>query len=194
MAWAGRHFYVRAWAAFRHHSADMNTLIAVGHRRGVPLLGASPRWRPASSSRAGVAPDVYYEAVIIIIALILTGNAFEARAKRQTSAALRALVAPAAEDGARRCAADAGESTCRSSRCGSGDVVVVRPGERIPVDGEVVSGESAVDESMLTGESMPVEKQAGDRVIGGTINRTGALPLPRDDARRRTACSRRSSG
>jgi Cu+-exporting ATPase len=120
---------------------------------------------------------VYYEAVIIIIALILTGNAFEARAKRNTSQALRALVhlqpktaRVVRSDGTQEQEVDAPVETVES-----GEIVVVRPGERIPVDGEIVSGESAVDESMLTGESLAVAKKPGDRVIGGTINRTGAF-------------------
>ena len=154
------------------------------HRRGVPLLASSPRSRPASSSRRGVAPDVYYEAVIIIIALILTGNAFEARAKRQTVG--RAARAGRACSRRRRASCATGaEIDVPVEQVRRGDMVVVRPGERVPVDGEVVAGASAVDESMLTGESLPVDEAAGDRVIGGTINRTGALPLPRDDARRR---------
>ncbi len=172
MAWAGRHFYVRAWRAFRHRSADMNTLIAVG--TGAAFLYSliatvAPGWFTAH----GVQPDVYYEAVVIIIALILVGNTFEARAKRNTSAALRALadlqpkVARVAREGA--------EVDVPVDAVRAGDVVVVRPGERVPTDGEVVSGASAVDESMLTGESLPVEKKAGDRVIGGTVNRTGAF-------------------
>jgi Cu+-exporting ATPase len=176
MSWAGRHFYTRAWAAFRHHSADMNTLVAVGTGAAFAysvIATVAPRFFLAR----GVAPDVYYEAVIIIIALILTGNAFEARAKRQTSAALRALV-------------DLQPKTARVIRPGpngleevdvpveevtGGETVVVRPGDRLPVDGEVVSGESAVDESMITGESLPAVKKVGDRVIGATINRTGAF-------------------
>ena len=175
MAWAGRHFYTRAWSAFRHHSADMNTLIAVGTGAAF-VYSLIATMAPGFFARRGVAPDVYYEAVIIIIALILTGNAFEARAKRATSAALRALASlqpPTArvvrESGA------AHEVDVPVADVRHGDVVVVRPGERLPTDGEVISGESAVDESMLTGESAPVAKQAGDRVIGGTINRTGAL-------------------
>jgi Cu+-exporting ATPase len=120
-----------------------------------------------------VAPDVYYEAVIIIIALILTGNAFEARAKRRTSAALRALVE--LQPKTARVVRGGTETDVPVESVERGDVVVVRPGERVPVDGEVVSGESAVDESMLTGESLPVSKSAGDRVVGGTINRTGAF-------------------
>ena len=176
MTWAGRHFYTRAWAAFRHHSADMNTLVAVGTGAAF-VYSVIATVAPEFFLARGVAPDVYYEAVIIIIALILTGNAFEARAKRQTSAALRALV-------------DLQPKTARVIRPGpngpeeidvpvedvtGGETVVVRPGERLPVDGEVVSGESAVDESMLTGESLPVVKRAGDRVLGATINRTGAF-------------------
>ncbi|MGZ8415157.1 MAG: heavy metal translocating P-type ATPase, partial [Gemmatirosa sp.] len=177
MAWAGRHFYTRAWAAFRHHAADMNTLVAVGTGAAF-VYSAVATVAPGLFRAAGLAPDVYYEAVVLIIALILTGNAFEARAKRQTSAALRALAAlqpatarvvrPTADGGTDD--VDVPVETVRA-----GDTVIVRPGERVPVDGEVLSGQSAVDESMLTGESLPVAKAAGDRVIGGTINRTGAF-------------------
>jgi Cu+-exporting ATPase len=177
MAWAGRHFYARAWAAFRHHAADMNTLVAVGTGAAF-LYSAVATVAPGLFTRAGLSPDVYYEAVVIIIALILTGNAFEARAKRQTSAALRAL-AQLQPKTARvlRPTPDGGQAEVDLpvEAVRQGDVVLVRPGERVPVDGEVVSGESAVDESMLTGESLPVKKGAGDRVIGGTINRTGAF-------------------
>ncbi|MFN9797293.1 MAG: heavy metal translocating P-type ATPase [Gemmatimonas sp.] len=172
MVWAGRHFYTRAWAALRHGSADMNTLVSAGTLAafGYSLLATLA---PAFFTARGVMPDVYYEAVIIIIALILTGNAFEARAKMRTSVALRALV-------------DLQPATARVVRFGEevdapvdtvepDEIIVVRPGERVPTDGELVEGESAVDESMLTGESLPVAKQPGDRVIGGTINRTGAF-------------------
>jgi Cu+-exporting ATPase len=172
MAWAGRHFYVRAWSGFRHHSADMNTLVAVGTGAAF-LYSALATVAPGFFLSRGVAPDVYYEAVVIIIALILTGNAFEARAKSRTSAALRGLVA--LQPKTARVLREAQEVDVPVETVKSGDTVAVRPGERIPVDGEVLSGASAVDESMLTGESMPVEKTAGDRVIGGTINRTGAF-------------------
>ena len=176
MAWAGRHFYTRAWTAFRHHSADMNTLIAVGTGAAF-VYSLIATIAPGFFTAHGVAPDVYYEAVIIIIALILTGNAFEARAKRATSAALRALASlqPSTARVARGEGAAAQEIDVPVADVRQNDVVVVRPGERLPTDGEVLSGESAVDESMLTGESAPVAKKAGDRVIGGTINRTGAL-------------------
>jgi Cu+-exporting ATPase len=176
MAWAGRHFYTRAWAAFRHHSADMNTLVAVGTGAAF-VYSVIATAAPGFFLSRGVAPDVYYEAVIIIIALILTGNAFEARAKRQTSAALRALVGlqPKTARVIRQGSNGSDEIDVPVDQVTSDDTVVVRPGERLPVDGEILSGVSAVDESMLTGESLPVAKREGDRVIGGTINRTGAF-------------------
>jgi Cu+-exporting ATPase len=177
MAWAGRHFYTRAWAALRHRAADMNTLVAVGTGAAF-LYSLVATVAPGVFTRAGLAPDVYYEAVVLIIALVLTGNAFEARAKRQTSQALRALAAlqPATARVARPTPeGGTAEVDLPVAAVRAGDVVLVRPGERVPVDGEVLDGASAVDESMLTGESRPVEKAAGDRVIGGTINRTGAF-------------------
>ena len=176
MGWAGRHFYTRAWAAFRHHSADMNTLIAVGTGAAF-LYSLIATIAPGFFTSRGLAPDVYYEAVIIIIALILTGNAFEARAKKETSSALRTLanLQPKTARVVRSSADGEREVDVPIDDVRAADVVVVRPGERLPVDGEVLSGDSAVDESMLTGESMPVEKHVGARVIGGTINRTGAL-------------------
>ncbi len=172
MAWAGRHFYVRAWTAFRHGTSDMNTLIAVGTGAAF-LYSAIATVAPGVFTRAGVQPDVYYEAVIIIIALILTGNAFEARAKRNTATALRALAS--LQPKTARVLRDGAEVDVPVEAVVAGDLVVARPGERIAVDGVVESGTSAVNESMLTGESMPVAKAAGDRVIGGTMNGTGVL-------------------
>jgi P-type Cu+ transporter len=172
MLWAGRHFYTRAWAAFRHHSADMNTLIAVGTGAAF-VYSLIATVAPQFFLQRGVAPDVYYEAVIVIIALILTGNAFEARARTATSAALRALAG--LQPSSARVVRGDRELDVPIADVRRGDVIVVRPGERLPTDGEVVDGESAVDESMLTGESAPVPKAVGARVIGGTINRTGAL-------------------
>src|SRR5512147_2472747 len=172
MAWAGRHFYVRAWTSFRHHSADMNTLIAVGTGAAF-VFSVVATVAPQFFTSRGVSPDTYYEAVIIIIALILVGNALEARAKRQTATSLRALAG--LQPKTARIERDDAEMDLPIEDVRQGDVVVVRPGERVPVDGDVVAGASAVDESMLTGESSLVEKAAGDRVIGGTINRTGAF-------------------
>lgn len=172
MAWAGRHFYVRAWASFRHHSADMNTLIAVGTGAAF-IYSLIATVVPGFFISHGVSPDVYYEAVVFIIALILMGNAFEARAKSRTSDALRSLVK--LQPKTARVVRDQGEVDVPVDSVRQDDIVVVRPGERIAVDGNIVSGESSVDESMLTGESLPVGKKPGDRVIGGTINRTGSF-------------------
>ncbi|GMV51744.1 MAG: Cu(2+)-exporting ATPase [Nitrospira sp. NTP2] len=172
MGSTGRHFYVRAWSALRHRAADMNTLIAVGTGAAF-FYSALATVVPDFFLNHGVRPDVYYEAVVMIIALILTGHTLEARAKRQTSVALRRLMA--LQPKTARVVREAVEIDLPVEAVKSGDVVVVRPGERIAVDGDVLSGTSSVDESMLTGEAMPVAKQAGDRVIGGTINKSGAF-------------------
>ena len=172
MGWAGRHFYVRAWAAFRHHAADMNTLIAVGTGAAF-VFSLVATVAPGFFLSRGIAPDVYYEAVIIILALILAGNALEARARRRTSRALRALIR--LQPATARVLRHGAEVELRTEAVRRGDVVLVRPGERIPLDGEVLEGSSAIDESLLTGESMPVEKGPGARVIGGTLNATGSF-------------------
>ena len=174
MAWAGRSFYVRAWAAFRHHAADMNTLIAVGTGAAF-VYSLIATVAPGLFTSRGVAPDVYYEAVMIIVALVLTGHTFEARAKRRTSSALRSLAKLQPKTARIVRGNDAREIDVPVDDVRRGDVVLVRPGERIPVDGEIVSGRSAVDESMVTGESLPVEKGPGERVIGGTLNTAGAF-------------------
>ena len=176
MLWSGRDFYTRAWAAFRHHSADMNTLIALGTGAAF-VYSLVATVSPGLFTSRGVRPDVYYEAVIIIIALILVGNAFEARAKRQTASALRALVQlqPKSARVVRSTDGHETEEDLPIESLVHGDIVIVRPGESIPVDGKVISGDSAVDESMLTGESLPVAKTVGDSVMGGTINRTGSF-------------------
>lgn len=172
MLWAGRHFYTRAWTAFRHHAADMNTLIAVGTGAAFLYSFLATVWPGFFVSR-GIPPDVYYEAVIIIIALILAGNALESRAKKQTAAALRGLASLRPKTA--RVLRDGEEIDVPVESVQSDDTVVLRPGERVPVDGEVLSGESAVDESMLTGESLAVAKKPGDRMIGGTVNLTGSV-------------------
>jgi P-type Cu+ transporter len=172
VGWAGRHFFARAWIAFRHHAADMNTLIAVGtgaaflYSLTVTLAGG---WL----ARHGLEPQVYYEAVVWIIALILLGNLLEARAKSRTSGAIRRLIGlrPTSATVVR----DDVELAIPIAQLRPGDVVVVRPGERIPADGVVLEGSSYLDESMLTGEPLPVAKGPADVVIGGTFNRNGAL-------------------
>ena len=172
MARAGRHFYVRAWAAVRRRSADMNTLVATGTGAAF-IYSVFATVAPDFFIRRGLSPDVYYDAVVIIIALVLVGNTLEARAKRHTAAALRGLLALRPEQAV--IMRDGVETRVAAAEVHRGDLVIVRPGERIPVDGEIIEGASAIDESMVTGESLPVERQVGDRIIGGTLNTTGAF-------------------
>lgn len=172
LSWAGRRFYVKAWSALRHKTADMNTLVALGTGAAY-LYSAASTIAPGFFVAHGIAPDVYFEAATLIIGLVLVGNALESRAKGQTASALRKLVrlqpktATVLRDGI--------ESSVPLESIQSGDHVVVRPGERIPTDGEVISGRSSVDESMLTGESLPIEKTARNKVMGGTLNQHGSL-------------------
>jgi Cu+-exporting ATPase len=172
VVWPGRHFYARAWQAFRHRSADMNTLIAVGTGAAY-LFSIAATVAPNQLIARGVSSEPYFEAIAAIIGLVLLGNFFEARAKRQTTTALRALAG--LQPKTVRVLRDLKETEIPIEDLQHGDIFVVRPGERIAADGEVVSGSTAVDESMLTGESMPVAKKKGDRIVGGTINRTGAV-------------------
>jgi Cu+-exporting ATPase len=172
VGWAGRHFYVRAWSALRHHGADMNTLIAVGTGAAFLYSAVVTLFAPWFA-RHGIEPFVYYEAVVWIIALVLLGNLLEARAKGQTSGAIRRLMGlrPATA----RLVRDGREEEVPLAALRQGDEVVVRPGETVPADGVIVDGSSNVDESMLTGEPIPVPKRVGDQVIGATLNRNGAF-------------------
>ena len=172
MIWAGRQFYVRAWAAARHGDSNMNTLIAVGTGAAY-LYSLVATVAPNVFIDRGLNADVYYEAVVLIIALILVGNWLEARAKRRTSAALRGLVS--LQPKTARVLRDGTEVELPIEQMHRGDAYLVRPGERVPVDGVITRGESAVDESMLTGESRPVLRTAGNRIVGGTVNGAGAL-------------------
>ena len=172
LLWAGRHFYTRAWAAARHRGADMNTLIAVGTGAAFTFSVAMTLGGEWFESR-GVASVVYFEAVNGIIALILLGNLLETGAKRRTSGAIKRLIGLRPATAILRRGGREVEVALADVHVG--DELLVRPGDRIPVDGKVVEGSSAVDESMLTGEPVPVTKQAGDDVTGGTVNRTGAF-------------------
>ncbi len=172
LVWAGRDIYRRAWRAIRHRSADMNTLVALGTGSAF-IYSLVATVAPSLFARNGIAPDVYYEAVIFIIGLVLAGRAIEARARRKTSDSLRKLVTllpPTAR-------VERGSAWIDKplSQVASGEIVVVRPGERIPVDGTIIDGASEVDESMLTGEPLPVAKTIGGKVVGGTLNTTGAF-------------------
>jgi len=184
--YCGAQFYRGAWAAFRHRAADMNTLIAVG--TGAAYLyslaatiapgffagaaGGDPMMSMAGMTETITAP-VYFEAAGVIIALILLGRMLESRAKGHTSDAIRRLVNLQPRQA--RVVRDGGETDIPVEEVVPGDIVIVRPGEKIPVDGVVEAGSSAIDESMLTGESLPVEKNAGDEVFGATINKTGSF-------------------
>ncbi|HET8622773.1 MAG TPA: heavy metal translocating P-type ATPase, partial [Gemmatimonadales bacterium] len=170
--WAGRHFYTRAWAAFRHHAADMNTLIALGTGTAFgfsAFMTVAADWVTAHR----LEPQVYYEPVVWIIALVLLGNVLEARAKGRTSGAIRRLIG--LRPSTARIVRDGMEAEVPADQVQVGDVVIVRPGERVPTDGEVTDGRSFVDESMLTGEPVPVAKEPGSVVVGGTLNGNGAL-------------------
>jgi Cu+-exporting ATPase len=172
LVWAGRDIYRRAWKAVRHGSADMNTLVALGTGSAF-VYSVIATVAPHLFARNGIAPDVYYEAVIFIIGLVQAGRAIEARATRKTSEALRRLVTllPASAR-----VEESGKWIDKAlADVRSGEIVVVRPGERIPVDGTLLEGASDVDESMLTGEPLPVTKSPGDCVVGGTLNTTGAF-------------------
>jgi len=170
--WSGRHFYVRAWGALKHGGADMNSLIALGTGAAmlfsVTMTVAAP-WFQAR----GVIPAVYYEAVSGIISLVLLGQLFDERARGRASAALERLLALRPHSVRVIRGSDELEMPIGSLRLG--DEFRVRPGEAIAADGVVVEGQSAVDESMLTGEPVPVPRKTGDEVVGGTVNRTGAL-------------------
>ena len=174
--WAGGAFYCSGLGALRHGAANMHTLIALGsgaaylYSAAVVLLGAVA---PSVLSDAGMGRGLYFKAAVGIVALVLLGRFLEARARGQTSEAIRRLMElrPATATVIR----DDGEVEIPAEQVAAGELLLVRPGEQIPVDGEVTAGHSAVDESMLTGESMPVEKSPGDRLYGATLNRHGAL-------------------
>ena len=170
--WCGYRFYIGAWKAFKHHAATMNTLIALGTSAayGYSLFATV---FPHFFVDRGLMPEVYYETAAVVITLILLGQWFEHQAKGQTSQAIRQLMGLQAK-------------TARVIRNGKAidlpinevqinDTILVRPGEKIPVDGEIISGSSTIDEAMVTGESMPVKKQPGDGVIGATINQSGSF-------------------
>jgi len=168
--WSGSRFFVGAWSAFRHRTADMNTLIALG-------TGAAYLYSTVATFLPGLLPEglreVYFDTTAIIIALILLGQVLEARAKGQTNEAIRKLMGLQAKTA--RVVRNGEEVDIPVEEVLVGDIVIVRPGEKIPVDGIVVEGTSAVDESMITGESIPVSKKPGDEVIGATINKTGSF-------------------
>ncbi len=174
VVWSGGQFYRGAWSGLRHRTADMNTLISVGTGAAY-LYSLAATLVPGVFTGAGRPADVYYEAVSAIITLILLGRVLEARAKGRTSEAIRRLAALKARTA--HVVREGREAEVAVEAVVPGDLLVVKPGEKIPVDGIVTDGASPVDESMLTGEPMPVAKTIGDEVIGATINTTGSLTL-----------------
>jgi Cu+-exporting ATPase len=170
--WVGAQFYRGAWAALRHSTSDMNTLIAVGTSAAYGYSLAMTIV-PAVFRSRGITPAVYYETSAVIITLILLGRFLEARARGRTGEAIKRLMGLQARTA--RVLRDGVEVDIAVEAVRIGDRVRVRPGEKIPVDGLVREGASAVDESMLTGESLPVEKRPGDAVIGATLNTVGSF-------------------
>ncbi|MBI2166282.1 MAG: heavy metal translocating P-type ATPase [Chloroflexi bacterium] len=179
--WAGWQFYQGAWGALKHRTSNMNTLIAMGtsvaYGYSTLLTFFQGLFTGAHQLHAhsvfGHSTGTYFDASAIIIALILLGRFLEARAKGQTSEAIRRLMGLRPDTA--RVVRDGQEQDILVMEVVPGDIVVVRPGERVPVDGEVIEGASSVDESMLTGESLPVEKRPGATTFGGTLNRTGSF-------------------
>nr|WP_228041249.1 heavy metal translocating P-type ATPase [Nodosilinea sp. LEGE 07088] len=172
VAWAGSGFYINAWKALKRHSASMDTLVAVGTGTAF-LYSLFPTVYPQWFIDQGLTPDVYFEAAAVIIALILLGRLLENRAKGQTSAAIRQLMGLQAKTA--RVIRQGREFDIPIAEVALGDVILVRPGEKVPVDGTIIDGRSTLDEAMVTGESVPVQKAAGDEVIGATLNKTGSF-------------------
>jgi len=182
--WIGWQFYKGAWGAFKHRNADMNTLIAVGTSAAY-LYSVVATLFPSFFEAAGMKPDVFFDTSALIIVLILFGRLLEARAKGQTSEAIKKLIGLRPKTA--RVIRKTKEMDIPVEEVLVGDIVVVRPGERIPVDGTVKEGKSAVDESMITGESIPIKKKVGDKVIGATINKTGSFKFQATKVGKNTA-------
>ncbi|NOZ05018.1 MAG: heavy metal translocating P-type ATPase [Chloroflexi bacterium] len=182
--WAGSRFFIGAWSAFRHRTADMNTLIALG-------TGAAYLYSTVATFLPFLLPEglreVYFDTTAIIIALILLGQVLEARAKGETNEAIRKLMG--LQPKTARVVRNGEEIDIPIEEMLVGDIVIVRPGEKVPVDGIVVEGRSTLDESMITGESLPVSKEAGDEVIGATINKTGSFRFQATKVGKDTALS-----
>ncbi len=170
LVYSGSRFFTGAWSALKHRSADMNTLIALG--TGAAWLYSVTATAVPWLFPAGTA-EPFYDVVAVVIALVVLGQALELRARGRTSEAIKKLMGLQARTA--RVIRDGQETDIPVEEVLVGDLVLVRPGEKVPVDGIVEEGSSAVDESMITGESLPVEKRPGEEVIGATINRTGAF-------------------
>ena len=170
--WCGKSFYVGAWKSLKRRVATMDTLIALGTSAAY-FYSVFVTFFPGLFTAQGLTPSVYYEVAASVVALILLGKTLENRAKGETSEAIRKLMGLQAKTA--RILRNGQELEVPLAEVEIGDIVQVRPGEQIPVDGEVIEGYSTIDEAMVTGESLPVKKQVGDEVIGATINKTGSF-------------------
>lgn len=172
MIFGGRTIYTAAWRAARHRGTNMNTLVALG--TGAAFLSSVvATFAPGFFLSHGMSADVYYDAVLLILGFLLAGRWLDARAKRTTLNALHELMKLQPETA--HVLHNGQETEIPATQVVSGDIVIVRPGERIPVDGQIVEGRSSVDESIITGESRPIVRAQGDPVIGGSLNYDGAL-------------------
>ncbi len=190
--WAGWPFFVRGWASILTRNLNMFTLIAMG--TGVAwaysmVAALAPGLFPPAFRNADGSVAVYFEAAAVITVLVLLGQVLELRARERTSGAIKALLGLAPKN-ARRLLPDGSEEEVSLETIAVGDRLRVRPGEKVPVDGSVEDGRSSLDESMVTGESMPVTKAKGDTVIGGTLNQTGALIIAATKVGRDTMLAR----
>ncbi len=190
--WAGWPFFERAWLSIRNKSLNMFTLIAMG--TGVAwaysmIAALAPQIFPGAFRAADGSVAVYFEAAAVITVLVLLGQVLELRARETTSGAIRALL-DLAPKLARRVRSDGSDEEVALDDVAVGDLLRIRPGEKVPVDGVVVEGRGTVDESMVTGESMPVTKAAGSALIGGTINQTGGLLMRSEKVGRDTMLAR----
>jgi Cu+-exporting ATPase len=170
LAWSGGQFFASAWNGLRNHNTNMDTLVALGTGSAwvySTVVALAPGLFPAGTA------GMYFEVAVIVIALILLGQALEMRAKSRSSAAIKKLLELQAKTA--RIIRDGREVDVPIEEVFVGDIVLVRPGEKVPVDGVIVEGESAIDESVVTGESVPVDKRPGEQVIGSSVNKTGAF-------------------
>src|SRR3990167_3843855 len=170
--WAGSEFYRATIPALKHRTANMDTLVALGTTVAY-IYSAFVTFFPNIVMNLGIDPMPYFDVAVIVIGLILLGRYFEAKAKAGTSQAIKKLIGLQAKTA--RIIRDKKEVDIPMSEVIIGDIIRVRPGEKIPVDGIITDGESSIDESMITGESMPVDKTKGDMVVGATINKTGTF-------------------
>ena len=191
MLWAGWPFFVRGWQSLLTRNLNMFTLIAVG--TGVAYLYSvvgtiAPGIFPATFRGHGGAVAVYFESAAVITVLVLLGQVLELRAREATSGAIKALLQLAPKT-ARRIGGDGADHEVEIDTLAVGDHLRVRPGEKVPVDGVILEGRSALDESLVTGESMPVTKEAGSKVIAGTLNQSGGFVMRADKVGRDTLLS-----